>query len=152
MIIHKLDYANRETWRYTGKILERGTTWVCIEAYFNRDDSDDGYVIWRRGDRFVEWFYTDRWYNIFEIHDVFEDRLKGWYCNLTRPTIIDADDIYWSDLALDLWIDPSGQVQLLDESELATLPIDIATREQIWQAVAELHARIERRESPFQHI
>ena len=33
----------------------------------------------------MECFYNDRWYNILEIHDRDDDRLKAWYCNVTLP-------------------------------------------------------------------
>ena len=44
----------------------------------------------RRGDRFIETYYTDRWYNIFEIHAREDDRLKGWYCNIAKPAVMEA--------------------------------------------------------------
>ncbi len=147
--VRKLDYTGREVWRYSGTTLERGASWIKLQAYFNRDDRDDGYVVWRRGDRFVEWFYADRWYNIFEVHDVADDRLKGWYCNITRPATIDDQTIGNEDLALDVWINPTGEVQILDEDEFAALPLDTMTRDKAWQAVDELQMRIQRRDAPF---
>lgn len=150
--ICKLDHDGRETWRYTGRIIEQGATWVKIEAYFNRLDSDAGYVVFRQGDRFVEWFYTDRWYNIFEIHDVADDHLKGYYCNITHPAIIEANKIGWPDLALDVWIDPKGNIQLLDEGDFTALPIDEVTRANAHHAVKELRAHIARREAPFERL
>ncbi len=51
--IRKLNHEGRETWRYTGVVLERTATCVKLEAFFNRDDSDAGYVVFRRGDRFT---------------------------------------------------------------------------------------------------
>ncbi len=147
--VRKLDHNGRETWRYSGTVLDRGPTWVRLEAYFNRSDKDAGYVVFREGDRFVELFYSDRWYNIFEIHDMSDDHLKGWYCNFTRPATITADTISNADLALDLWIDPAGKLLLLDEDEFAALPIDAAARSQVIRALDDLRARVERREPPF---
>jgi protein associated with RNAse G/E len=150
--IHKLDHIGHETWDYSGKIIERGETWVQLEAFFNRPDSDAGYVVFRQGDRFVEWFYTDRWYNIFEIHDVDDDRIKGWYCNLTYPAQIKDHDILNRDLALDVWVDPHGEIQMLDEDEFAALPIDSETRGNVLLALDDLRGRIERREDQFAEI
>lgn len=148
--ICKLDHNGLETWRYTGQVVDQGATWMKIEAYFNRPDSDAGYVVFRQGDRFVEWFYTDRWYNIFEIHDGTDDHLKGYYCNITRPAIIEPDKISWPDLALDVWIDPKGSIQVLDEDEFAALAIDDEMRANARRAVEELRRHVERRESPFE--
>ena len=147
--IRKLNHEGQETWRYAGVVLDRGATWVRLEAFFNRDNLDAGYVVFQRGDRFVEWFYSDRWYNIFEIHDVTDDHLKGWYCNLTRPATLGPDVIDNEDLALDVWIDPSGRTQILDEDEFDALQLDLPTRQHVWQAVDDLYARVEQRQLPF---
>lgn len=148
--IRKFDYAGRETWRYTGTLVERDAHHTVIEAFFDRPDRDDGYVVWRTGDRFLEWYYTDRWYNVFRVHDVDDGRIKGWYCNVTRPATISDDSIIWPDLALDVWVTPGGEVQLKDEDEFAALPLDAETRASALHAVEDLRAHIARREPPFE--
>jgi protein associated with RNAse G/E len=150
--IRKLDHDGRETFRYQGTVLERGETWVKLEAYFGRPDRDEGYVVFRKGDRFVEYFYSDRWYNIFEMHDVADDHLKGWYCNLTRPVVLEPDAVVSEDLALDVWIDPSGEILLLDQAEFDALPLSDVDRENVWRGVDELRNRVEGREPPFDTI
>lgn len=150
--ICKLDHEGRETWRYSGTIIERGVTWAKVEAYFNRPDLNAGYVVFREGDRFIEWYYTDRWYNIFEIYDVADDHLKGYYCNITRPAIIGPGKISWPDLALDVWIDLKGNIQVLDEVEFAALPLDEMTQSSARRAVEELRKHVTRREAPFERL
>ncbi|MBX3063032.1 MAG: DUF402 domain-containing protein [Anaerolineae bacterium] len=150
--IRKLDNNGREVFSYTGELLSRGDNWIQVEAYFTRDDVDDGYVVFRKGDRYLEWFYADRWYNIFELHDVSDDHLKGWYCNITRPAIITADSVSWSDLALDVFISPVGEVLIVDEDEFAALPLDDSMRRQAWDAVAALKDQLNLRESPFDQV
>lgn len=149
----KNDHRGREVWRYTGRVLARGTTWVQLEARFERpQDVITPYHTFRRGDRFVEWFFSDRWYNIFEMHDADDDRLTGWYCNITRPALLDGDTIYADDLALDLFVAPDGTVTVLDEDEFAALPLDETTRTQACRALQELRAMIAARQPPFDAI
>jgi predicted RNA-binding protein associated with RNAse of E/G family len=148
----KADHLGQEKWRYTGEVVDRGPNWIQIQAFFNGDEGDDGFVVWRRGDRFVEWYYTDRWYNVFEVHEVTDDRLKGWYCNITRPTIITDDTITWPDLELDLWISPAGTVLLLDEDDFAAVPLDAETRTNALRAVEALRSMVEHRDAPFDQI
>jgi predicted RNA-binding protein associated with RNAse of E/G family len=150
--IRKLDHAGRETIRYQGTLLERGETWVKLEAYYGLPDRDEGYVIFGKGDRFVEYFYRDRWYNIFEMHDVADDHLKGWYCNLTRPALIEADIVVSEDLALDVWVDPQGEILLLDKAEFDALPLSDVERAEAWRRVEELRRRVEGRKPPFDKI
>lgn len=150
--VHKLDHEGREVWQYSGEVLARGTTWVQLEARFNRPDRDLGYTVFRLNDRFIEWFYTDRWYNIFEIHDVDDDHLKGWYCNVTRPATVTDDSIHSDDLALDQWVDPSGKMLILDEDEFEALNIDVQTSLNARKALYELAKMVVNRVSPFDQI
>ena len=78
----------------------------------------------KRNDRFVETFYSDRWYNIFEIYDRDDDHFKGWYCNIGKPAIIEDDFVSYVDLALDLWVSADGTQTVLDEDELEELNLD----------------------------
>lgn len=135
--------------RYSGRVLERTALSITIEAFFSRPDVPLPYVTFRRGDRLIERFYTNRWYNIFELYDVSGGHLKGWYCNIARPALIDADNILWFDLALDVWLSPAGDVLVLDEDEFAELALDEATRRAALSAVDELKARFGRGDSPF---
>lgn len=149
----KNDHCGREVWRYTGRVLARETTWVQLEARFERpQDVITPYHTFRRGDRFIEWFFSDRWYNIFEMHDADDDRLTGWYCNITRPALLDGDTIYADDLALDLFVAPDGTITVLDEDEFAALPLDEATRAQARQALEELQRMVAARQPPFDAI
>lgn len=148
--IRKVDHDGREAWRYTGTLVERSDFHAVVEAYFDRPDRDDGYVVWRQGDRFLEWYFADRWYNIMRVHDVTDGHIKGWYCNITRPATIDADSIVWPDLALDVWVTPDGDVQLKDEAEFETLPLDAETRASALRGLEDLKTRIARRDVPFE--
>jgi predicted RNA-binding protein associated with RNAse of E/G family len=145
----KLDHDGHEVWRYSGVVLARGETGVQLEAHFNRDDHDAGYVVFRRGDRYIEWFYADRMFNIFQIHDVDDDHLKGWYCNICNPADISDHEVRCEDLALDVWVAPSGELQVLDEDEFAALPIDVETRARALSALDQLRDHIRRGDYPF---
>ena len=148
----KLDHTGHEVWRYSGVVLDRGETWVQLEARFNRDDKPEDYVVFRRGDRFIEWFYSNRMYNIFEIHNVGDDHLKGWYCNVCRPAIITDHEVRCDDLALDVWVSPTGDVRVLDEDEFEAIELGAKDRGQALQAIEELRRLAQRRESPFDKI
>ena len=148
----KNDHTGNEVWRYSGRVLERGDTWVKLEAFFNRPDVEAGYHTFRQGDRFVEVFYSDRWYNIFMLHDVDDDHLKGWYCNITRPAEIDNDTVRADDLALDVFVTPDGTITVLDEDEFAELSLDDTTRAHARRALDDLKRLVETRQPPFNSI
>jgi predicted RNA-binding protein associated with RNAse of E/G family len=135
----KRNLQSEVTWEYPGLILERGENFVRLEARFNRPDMPFMDVVLKHNDRFVETFYTDRWYNIFEIHDRDDDQVKGWYCNLGRPAMWDEPDkISYVDLGLDLWVAMNGKQTVLDEHEFEALELDEVTREKVLAALADL--------------
>ena len=89
-------------------------------AEWTRPRVDLGFASFNTGDVFHETFYSDRWYNVFEIRTS-GGELKGWYADLTRPARITEDAVDWEDLALDMWMSPEGHLSVLDEDEFAAM-------------------------------
>jgi predicted RNA-binding protein associated with RNAse of E/G family len=148
--VRKLDLHGNETYRYEGRLLARTPTSVRLEAIFTRYDRLDlGYTVFERGDRFVETYYADRWYNVFEVHAAGTDALRGWYCNITRPARIEAGQVSAVDLALDVWVNPDGSTRMLDEDEFAALPLSAEDAAAARAALREVRALASRRAGPF---
>ncbi len=138
VIVIKKDVQGRETFRYSGVMLERCPEYVRLEARFNRDDMPLDDVVLKRDDRFVETYYTQRWYNIFEIYDREDGSLKAWYCNVGYPAEVDEAIVSYRDLALDLLVYPGGRQVVLDEDEFEKLEISTQVRQQALNALTEL--------------
>ena len=136
----KLNLQGEVTWQYSGQLIRREPNLVVLEAYFNRPDTPFMGILLKQGDRFVETYYSDRWYNIFEIYDRDDGRLKGYYCNIGKPAVIADGQVSYVDLALDLWVTPAGQQQVLDEDEFDLLELDGQTRLQARAGLASLQA------------
>ncbi len=147
--VYKRDHTGRVVWHYAGDVVARGAGWVCLRAAFDRDKADFGFVTFCRGDLFTEWFYADRWYNVFRVNDGRSGQLKGWYCNITRPALIAPDRVDADDLALDVFIMPDGSPRLLDEDEFAALDLPAAERAAALNAVAAIRAAAAARAAPF---
>jgi uncharacterized protein len=134
----KKNINGEETWRYSGKVIRRRENSILIEAFFNRPDMLFHGMQFGQGDRFVELYFNDRWYNIFEIHDRQTDILKGWYCNVTCPAVFTEDEISYVDLALDLLVFPDGHQLVLDEDEFAAMDLPVEARQRARQGLDEL--------------
>lgn len=147
--VHKRHADGSLAWSYSGTLIEEGPAHICLSAIFGIDDRDDGYFVWQRGDRFLEWYYRDRWYNVFQIFDRDSGALRGWYCNVTRPAVWTADEVFWEDLALDVFIAPDGAALVLDRADFEALALDPAERAQGEAAVADIRARANAGEAPF---
>jgi len=151
LIIRKLEPNGSEVFRYpVARVLERTETSITVEAIFTRFERLElGYTTFERGDRFIEHFYSDRWYNVFEVRAVGDDRLRGWYCNIARPAEITTDEVAQVDLALDIWVAPDGAITVLDEDEFAALSLAPDERLAAQAAVEAIRALVAGRLYPF---
>ena len=136
----KQNTESKETWRYSGDLLEQTEDHLVLEAFFDREDRDFHGMCLCRGDRFVETYYFERWYNVFEIYDRVDGRLKGWYCNIASPAIVVEGIVAYRDLALDLLVFPDGRQIILDEDEFADLRLSPSEHKLALAALAELQA------------
>jgi protein associated with RNAse G/E len=152
IVVHKLDEKGEEVWRYSGQLLEQTETSITLEARYDGEDKHYHGLMLRNSDRFVETFFSDRWYNVFAIHDVDSDMLKGWYCNVTRPATIEAGHVYADDLALDLIVLLDGTWKVLDEEQFADLELTLDERQHALNAITELQTMVVRRRDHFQSL
>ena len=150
--IEKHNHNGEFVLTYPGEVVERGETWICLRAVFDRDESNLGFVVFERGDVFLEWFFTDQWYNIFQVHVGETETLKGWYCNITRPAHFDEDRVYSDDLELDVFVMPNGTIILLDEEEFSALNLSTDERMAALRAIQDIRQRVSARTRPFTAI
>jgi protein associated with RNAse G/E len=147
--VEKRNYKGETVIRYDGVIIDQGDTWVCLRAIFERKAANLGFVTFQPGDVFIEWFYTNRWYNIFQVHEGNGPHLRGWYCNITRPAEISDNRVVADDLELDVFVMPNGAVILLDEEEFSALELPIEERMAALRAIETIRSRVSAREAPF---
>ncbi len=148
MKILKKNLADEVTWQYEGVELHRDENSITVEAFFNRDDLPFQDIVLKRDDRFVETFYTDKWFNIFEIYDRDGGELKGWYCNITKPAVIEDGKVSYVDLALDLWVSANGVRTVLDEDDFEELNLDEELKQKALAGLHELEAYFESKNPP----
>jgi len=118
MRIHKCDHRGQPRVSYDGELIAHDGPRITLRARWTLPARALPYVTLEPGDVFIETFYTDRWYNVFEIHGP-DGTLKGWYADICRPARLEHDALSWDDLALDVWMAPNGTMQILDQEEFA---------------------------------
>src|SRR5512138_3118485 len=136
--VQKKNPAGEVTYEYEGVLLSRDENSVRLEALFDRADMPLVDVVLKTGDRFVEYYYTDRWYNIFVVYDRADGRIKGWYCNICKPALIGDGVVSYVDLALDLWVSAAGRQTVLDRDEFEALQLEEKLRAQALKGLEEL--------------
>ena len=136
--VQKKNPAGQVTYQYEGRLLRRDEHSIALEALFDRADMPFMDVVFKTGDRFVEYYYSDRWYNIFVIHDRDDGSIKGWYCNIGEPAVFEDGIVSYVDLALDLWVSAEGKQTVLDEDEFEALVLEEDIRRNALQGLDEL--------------
>ncbi|HUV15516.1 MAG TPA: DUF402 domain-containing protein [Pelolinea sp.] len=121
--IVKNNHRGEEVWQYEGKIIANTSKGLIAEAFFNRTDLEFNGILLKEGDRFLEVYLFEQWFNVYEIYDRDDGSLKAWYCNVTRPIRTNGNQLSYDDLALDLLVYPDGNQLVLDEDEFLILEI-----------------------------
>ena len=86
-------------------------------------------------------YWIDRPFNVY--HWLAGDRTLAYYASVAEPVEIAAEQVAYRDLAVDVLIRPSGQLEILDEDEL---PVDLASadRQRIAEALEQIVANPKR--------
>ncbi|MFF3459945.1 DUF402 domain-containing protein [Streptomyces sp. NPDC002730] len=114
----RLVKAGRTKIRYPAELVEDNGDRVTVRApWAGAGTRDFGFVRFEPGDVFTEYYWRDRWYAVKEVR-AGDGTLKGWYCDITRPAVLDGGELVVEDLDLDLWVSADlASVLRLDEDE-----------------------------------
>jgi len=138
--IIKQNHLGEPVFSWEGELVSETTTSRMVRAYFSGAEAVAvDKVTFRKGDLMLERYYTDRWYNAFEVHDGLSDQVKCWYINLCYPAQFGMESITWQDLV----VYPSGEYRLLDEDEFDDLLIEPTVRKTCLETVQEILGRPE---------
>jgi uncharacterized protein len=120
--VRKLKPDGRLDYSWSGVVLRCDASDMVLRAEFNVDVVEREWATFRRGDVFVEFYYFDRWYNVFQVSAP-DGTLKGWYANVGLPAELNAEgrELQYIDLALDVWTNPDGDFVVLDQDEFEAL-------------------------------
>ncbi|MCX5148560.1 DUF402 domain-containing protein [Streptomyces sp. NBC_00320] len=136
-----LTKAGRTKIRYPAALVADTGDRISVRAPWAADGVRDfGFVRFEPGDVFTEHFWRTRWYAVKEVRTG-EGVLKGWYCDVTRPAVVQDGEILVEDLDLDLWVSADGSAVLrLDEDEFAASGLTESDPQAAAEAVRALDA------------
>src|SRR5260221_14328872 len=81
----KLDPLGKVKIQYQGEVIEHLAAGVVVQAYWSQPTRELEYTRFEPGDNFREYYYTDRWFNIFDIAST-AGLPKGRDGNIPEPT------------------------------------------------------------------
>jgi protein associated with RNAse G/E len=70
----------------------------------------------RRGTISYEYYWLDRWFNVFRFHEP-EGELRNFYCNLNQPPKFEKNVLDYVDLEIDVVVSKDYEIEVLDLDE-----------------------------------
>ncbi|MFN6963381.1 MAG: DUF402 domain-containing protein [Pyrinomonadaceae bacterium] len=150
VIARHFDRSLRRTWNCRA-VDTIGDLHVLV-GEFDREVIHPELGIIRRGTLSYEFYWLDRWYNVFRFHEP-DGELRNYYCNVNMPPSFDGRTLDYVDLDIDILVTPDMSTKILDLDEFETncrryqIPEDI--RERAHQAVRDLLGMVQKRDFPF---
>ena len=146
IVVRVLKYDGTEHRSWSARVSGHTGPLLIVDAVFNENIEHDLIGIIASGTVSTEYYWLDRWYNVFR----FSDR---YYCNVSMPPSFDGHVLSYVDLDIDVLVKPDFSYQVLDledfEDNARALNYPLEVRENAHAALAELIKLIEARSFPF---
>lgn len=110
----KYDGTIRRTWNC--ELIEQNGNALVFVGVFDHDVSHSDLGDIAAGTISYEYYWLDRWYNIFCFHEP-DGTFRNYYCNINMPPVFDGGILDYVDLDIDVVVWPDGKYQVLDEIE-----------------------------------
>ena len=147
-----LKYDGREHRRWPARIAKSAGQLLVLDAVFDEEVEHDQLGTISSGTVSTEYYWLDRWYNVFRFSDA-DRKLKKFYCNINEPPQFDGSVLSYIDLDIDVLVAPDLTYRILDVDDFEEnarrygYPDEIQARAR--RALAELIELIEARAFPF---
>ena len=152
VVIRACKYDGREHRRWTARLVKQEGTLLVLDAKFPEEVVHDLLGTIAAGTHSLEYYWLDRWYNVFRFAQPNGD-LRNFYCNINVPPTFDGETLSYVDLDLDILVAPDLSYQILDiadfeaNAEAYGYPGELQVKAS--QAVNELVTLIDTRQFPF---
>jgi len=128
-----------------------GDLLICEGRFETQVDHPELGVI-RKGTISREYYWFDRWYNIFRFQEP-DGSLRNFYCNIAMPPRLSESILDYLDLDIDVVIWPDHRCVILDRDEFVQNSLRFGYPKEVIQKVNEslqdLRALIDSRQFPF---
>jgi len=132
--------------------IEKRDSLLIFVGEFEEEVSHSKLGVIRRGTISYEYYWLDRWFNIFKFLEP-EGELRNYYCNLNMPPKFGNDVLDYIDLEIDVLVSKNFDIEILDldefenNSKLFEYPDDLIAK--TFKTLDELLKIIEIRAFPF---
>ena len=152
VIVHVLKYDGREHRRWPARIAKIDGPLLVLDAVFEEEIEHDLLGTIASGTISTEYYWLDRWYNVFRFSDP-DYGLKNYYCNVNQPPSFDGRVLSYIDLDIDVLVAPDLTYKILDVEDFEENARRYAYPDEVQanahRAMDELTALIESGAFPF---
>lgn len=152
IVVSVLKYDGSEHRRWPALIAKTVGPLLILDAVFDEEIEHDLLGTISRGTISTEYYWLDRWYNVFRFSGL-EQKLKRFYCNINIPPHFDGRTLSYIDLDIDVLVEPDLTYKILDvddfEQNAKRYPYPEEVQANARAALAELIELIESRSFPF---
>jgi len=145
-------YDGSEHRRWPARIAKHEGSLLILDAVFEDGLEHDllGTIV--AGTVSAEYYWLDRWYNVFRFSDS-SGKLKSFYCNINQPPSFDGHVLSYIDLDIDVLVAPDLTYKILDLDDFEANAAQYAYPEDVQanahRALKELTKLIDARVFPF---
>ena len=151
IIVSVVKYDGREYRRWPARIARSIGSLLILDAVFDEEIQHDLLGTISRGTISTEYYWLDRWYNVFRFSDA--GQTLRFYCNINVPPRFDGRILSYIDLDIDVLVEPDFTYKILDEDDFEQnanrYPYSEEVQANARAALAELIQLIESRSFPF---
>jgi len=152
IVVSVLKYDGREHRRWRARVAKREASLLILDAVFEEEIVHDLLGTIAPGTVSTEYYWLDRWYNVFRFSDS-TGKLKSFYCNINQPPSFDGHVLSYIDLDIDVLVAPDLTYKILDLDDFEANAIAYAYPEDVQanahRALKDLIGLIEARAFPF---
>jgi protein associated with RNAse G/E len=152
LVVSVLKYDGSEHRRWPARIARIDGPLLVLDAVFEDEIEHDLLGTISSGTISTEYYWLDRWYNVFRFSDP-AGKLKNYYCNVNQPPSFDGRVLSYIDLDIDVLVAPDLTYKILDVEDFEENARQYAYPEEVQanahRALAELTGLIESKAFPF---
>lgn len=148
----KFDGGIHRSWK--AELIRRKHSLLELVGIFEFDVNHLHLGFIRRGTISYEFYWLDRWYNVFRFHEPNGD-LRNYYCNLNMPPAFNKGVLEYIDLEIDVLVWNDFSYEILDREEFEenaakyNFPADLIKETE--KSLEELLEMIKIRQFPFDY-
>ncbi|HEY0427832.1 MAG TPA: DUF402 domain-containing protein [Pyrinomonadaceae bacterium] len=146
----KFDGIIHRSWK--AELIEIKDSLLIFVGEFEKEIRHLHLGVIRRGTVSYEFYWRDRWFNVFRFHEP-DGSLRNFYCNINMPPKFENDVLDYVDLDIDILVWKDFKYQILDADEFEENAEKYKYTENLKQivdaSVKELVNLIENRKYPF---